>query len=164
MPGDKLAARRWEVSKQIVKTLHAAGVRILAGTDTPMPLVFPGFSLHEELELLVKAGLSPADALRAATIWPAEFLGLTQSSGSIAVGKRADLVLLDGNPLSDITNTQRIRAVVLDGRLLQRADLDKLLDAASGGQKSDVGGQRNAMPLLSTPSDLADLGLPTSDL
>lgn len=139
--GDKLAARRWEVSRQIVKTLHGAGVRILAGTDAPMPQVYPGFALHKELELLVEAGLSPADALRAATIWPAEFLGLTKSSGSIAVGKRADLLLLDANPLSDIRHTQRIRAVVLDGRLLQRADLDRLLETATGGRKSEAGGQ-----------------------
>ena len=130
----KLAARRWEVSRQIVKTLHAAGVRILAGTDAPMPLVYPGFALHKELELLVEAGLSPADALRAATIWPAEFFGLSDSSGSIAVGKRADLLLLDANPLSRISHTQRIRAVVLDGRLLQRADLDALLKAVVDSQ------------------------------
>lgn len=128
--GDKLAGRRWEVSRQIVKTLHAAGARILAGSDAPMPQVYPGFALHKELELLVEAGLSPADALRAATIWPAEFLGLSESSGSIAVGKHADLLLLDDNPLSDIRHTQRIRAVVLNGRLFQRADLDKLLDAS----------------------------------
>jgi imidazolonepropionase-like amidohydrolase len=132
--GDKLAALRWEVSRQIVKTLHAAGVRILAGTDAPMPQVYPGFALHKELELLVEAGLSPAEALRSATIWPAEFLSLSDSIGSIATGKRADLVLLDGNPLSDITQTQRIRTVVLDGRLLQRTDLDRLLNVASGGQ------------------------------
>jgi len=125
--GDKLAARRWEVSRQIVKTLHGAGVRILAGSDAPMPQVYPGFSLHKELELLVEAGLNPVDALRAATIGPAEFLGLSEGAGSIAVGKRADLLLLDGNPLADITQTQRIRAVVLDGRLLQRGDLDRLL-------------------------------------
>jgi imidazolonepropionase-like amidohydrolase len=128
--GDKLAARRWEVSRQIVKTLHAAGVRILAGTDAPMPQVYPGFALHKELELLVEAGLSPADALRSATIWPADFLGLNDSIGSIATGKRADLLLLEGNPLSDISQTQRIRAVVLDGRLLLRSDLDRLLNVA----------------------------------
>jgi len=132
--GKKLSACRWEISRQIVKTLHAAGVRILAGTDAPMPLVYPGFALHKELELLVEAGLSPVDALRAATIWPAEFLGLSDSNGSIAVGKRADLLLLDANPLSRISHTQRIRAVVLDGRLLQRADLDALLNAAVASQ------------------------------
>ena len=130
--GDKLAARRWEVSRQIVKTLHAAGVRILAGTDAPMPQVYPGFALHRELELLVEAGLSPADALRSATIWPADFLGFSDSIGSIATGKRAELLLLDGNPLSDISQTQHIRAVVLDGRLLLRADLDRILKSAEG--------------------------------
>jgi hypothetical protein len=131
-PGDKLAARRFQLSRQIVKTLYQAGVRILAGTDAPMPQVYPGFALHEELELLAESGLSPADVLRAATIWPAEFLGISESAGSLAVGKRADLVLLDENPLTDIRHTQRIRAVVLDGRLLQRADLDRLLEVAPG--------------------------------
>ncbi|MDQ3118244.1 MAG: amidohydrolase family protein, partial [Verrucomicrobiota bacterium] len=126
-----LGALRSDVSRQIVKRLHANGVPIIAGTDAPMPLVYPGFALHKELELLVESGLTPADALRAATIGPAEFLGLSEQSGSIAVGKRADLVLLDDNPLVQISNTQRIRAVVLDGCLFQRADLDALLDGAA---------------------------------
>ena len=122
---------------KIVKTLHADGVRNRsAGTDAPMPLVYPGFALHKELELLVEAGMSPADALRAATIWPAEFLGLSDRSGSVAVGKRADLLLLDDNPLSGISHTSGlIRAVVLDGRLLQRSDLDALLDTARSQAK-----------------------------
>jgi imidazolonepropionase-like amidohydrolase len=128
---EKLAALRLDVSRRIVKTLHAARVPILAGTDAPMPLVYPGFALHTELELLVESGLTPADALRAATIGPAEFLGGSKDSGSIAVGKRADLVLLDDNPLLQISNTRRSRAVVLDGRLFQRADLDALLAAAA---------------------------------
>lgn len=127
----RLAKRRCDVSREIVRALHRAGVRILAGTDAPMPRVYPGFALHKELELLVEAGLSAADALRAATIWPAEFLGIADISGSIAVGKRADLVLLDDNPLREISNTQRIRTVVLDGRLLHRADVDALLSGAA---------------------------------
>ena len=134
-PADaKTAAERWAVSREIVRTLSYAGVRILAGTDTPMPLVYPGFSLHKELELLVEVGLTPADALRTATLWPAEFLGLSGNSGSIESGKQADLVLLDGDPLRDITNTQRIHAVVLDGRLLERADLDALLQGPHSPQ------------------------------
>jgi len=143
--GDKLAARRFQLSRQIVKTLHQAGVRILAGTDAPMPQVYPGFALHEELELLVESGLSPADALRAATIWPAEFLGLSESAGSVAVGKRADLLLLDENPLTDIRHTVGIRAVVLDGRLFQRSDLDRLLEGAPADQKPEVGARRNTL-------------------
>lgn len=122
-----LAERRRKVSFQIVRALRAAGAPILAGTDAPMPLVYPGFALHEELELLVESGLTPAEALRAATLAPAEFLGLSESSGSIAPGKRADLVLLDGNPLQDIRHTRKIRAVVLAGRFLPRVELDRLL-------------------------------------
>lgn len=87
-----------------------------------MPLVCPGSSLHRELELLVEFGLSPADALRAATIWPAEFLNVSDRVGSITVGKNADLVLLDADPLADIRHAQRIRAIVLAGRLLQNVD------------------------------------------
>jgi imidazolonepropionase-like amidohydrolase len=103
---------------------------MLAGTDAPMPRVYPGFSLHEELVVLVASGLSPAAALRAATLTPAVVLGIADTAGSIAVGNRADLVVLDGDPLSDIGNTRRIHAVVLDGRLLRRSALDALLAQA----------------------------------
>lgn len=127
----KMVAARWEVSREITKTLHHAGVRILAGSDSPMPLVYPGWALHKELELLVEAGLTPAEALRAATIGPAEFLGLSKNSGTIEVGKNADLVLLDADPLREIHNTQRIIGVILNGRWLSRADLDALLDSAA---------------------------------
>jgi imidazolonepropionase-like amidohydrolase len=121
------ARRRWEVSREIVRIMERAEVRILAGTDSPMPLVYPGWAVHKELELLVESGLSAAEALRSATIWPAEFLNVNQSRGSIAVGKDADLVLLDADPLREIGNTRLIHAVVLEGRLLLRADLDALL-------------------------------------
>jgi imidazolonepropionase-like amidohydrolase len=83
--------------------------------------------LHEELALLVKAGLTPMEALQAATRNPAEFLGQLDSQGTIAVGKDADLLLLDANPLADIHNTEKIRAVVLRGKLLDRKALDSLL-------------------------------------
>lgn len=122
-----LAHARWPVAHRIVATMQRAGVSILAGTDTPMPGVYPGFSLHEELAMLVEAGLTPCQALRAATLAPAEFLGVGAMAGSIDIGKRADFVLLDANPISDIRNTQRIDAVLLDGRLLKREDLDALL-------------------------------------
>jgi imidazolonepropionase-like amidohydrolase len=103
------------------------GVPILAGTDTGNPFCFPGFSLHEELALLVIAGLTPVEALRSATLNPAKFFGLDQTLGTIEQGKIADLVLLDANPLLDIRNTQRINAVVSNGRLFDRKALDKLL-------------------------------------
>jgi imidazolonepropionase-like amidohydrolase len=128
-PADaEIAKRRWPVARQIVAIMHRAGVPILTGTDAPMPGVYPGFSLHDEMAMLVVSGLSPREALRSATFLPAQFLGIAAISGSIARGKRADLVLLDADPTRDIRNSQRIRAVILDGRLLQRADLDALLD------------------------------------
>jgi hypothetical protein len=107
--------------------LKKAGVGLLAGTDTPQPFVYPGFSLHEELELLVRSGLTPLEALRTATYNPAQFLGALDSLGSIEKGKIADLLLLDGNPLSDIRNTRRISAVIANGRVFDRAAIAQLL-------------------------------------
>jgi imidazolonepropionase-like amidohydrolase len=126
-----LARQRFRTARRIVSAFHRAGVIVLAGTDAPMPEIYPGFSLHEELTLLVDAGLSPRDALRAATLRPAQFLGLSATQGSIEVGKRANLVLLDADPSRDIRHTRSIRAVVLDGRLLQREALDALLEDAA---------------------------------
>lgn len=102
--------------------LHRAGVGILAGSDLP-----GGFPLHDELKLFVQAGLSPLDALRTATLNPARYLQATDSLGTVAQGKLVDLVLLDANPLEDIANVARIRAVVLNGRLFDRSALDTLL-------------------------------------
>ena len=110
-----------------VRLLNEAGVLLLAATDVGVPFQVPGISLHVELERLVEAGLSPLKALQAATHNPARVLKMADSLGSIEPGKLADLVLLDANPLEDIRNTQKIRAVVADGRLYRRADLDRLL-------------------------------------
>jgi imidazolonepropionase-like amidohydrolase len=104
-----------------------------------MPGVYPGFALHEEMELLVESGLTPREALYSATLEPARFLGIADTSGSVAVGKRADLVLLDADPTTDIHNARRINAVLLGGRLLRRADLDALLDEAARAQASRKG-------------------------
>ncbi len=123
-------ALREEIVKRslaVVGEMRRAGVRFMAGTDTAAPNVFPGFSLHEDLAFLVQAGFTPMGALQAATRNPAEFLGRFDSQGTIAVSKNADLVLLDANPLDDIHNTQRIRAVILRGKLLDRSTLDELL-------------------------------------
>jgi imidazolonepropionase-like amidohydrolase len=114
----------------LVRAMHAAGVPLLAGTDPPVRGVFPGFSLHDELELLVQAGLRPLQALQAATLNPARFLGVQETLGSIEAGKLADLVLLDADPLVAIGNTRRIAAVVVNGRLLARQVLDHLLSEA----------------------------------
>jgi len=121
---------------RVVGAMARAGVPLLAGSDVNNPHVFPGFGLHDELALLVEAGLSPEAALAAATVSPARYFGATDSLGTIAVGKLADLVLLDADPLADIRNTRRIRAVVLNGRLLERTDLDQLLAGARRGALS----------------------------
>jgi imidazolonepropionase-like amidohydrolase len=129
-----LAKRRWPVAEQIVSVMHQAGVPIMAGTDSPMPGVYPGFALHDEMELLVESGLTPREALYSATLEPAKFLGMADTRGSVDVGKRADLVLLDADPTKDIRNARRINAVLLDGRPLRRADLNALLDEAAAAQ------------------------------
>jgi imidazolonepropionase-like amidohydrolase len=110
-----------------VRLLNESGVLLLAATDVGVPLQVPGISLHVELERLAEAGLTPLEALQTATVNPARVLKMTDVLGSIETGKFADLVLLDANPLDDIRNTQKIRAVVADGRLYRRADLDRLL-------------------------------------
>ncbi len=127
---DDLATRRRFVSKELelVGEMHRAGVPFLAGTDTAAGVyIFPGFSLHEELELFVAAGFTPAEALRTATRDPARFLGMGDRLGAVATGKLADLVLLDRNPLEDIRNTRAIFAVVANGRFFAREGLDRLL-------------------------------------
>jgi hypothetical protein len=112
---------------ELVGMMHRTGVEFLAGTDVANPYCFLGFSLHDELALLVQAGLSPMEALQAATLNPARFLGKEKELGTVEKGKVADLVLLDANPLEDIRNTTKINLVVLNGRLLDRKALDRLL-------------------------------------
>ena len=106
---------------------HAAGVKILVGTDAGDTYVFPGFSVHRELAELVAAGISPAAALKAATIDAVSFSGAAEHYGSIEVGKAADMILLDDNPLSAIANTEKIRGLFFNGRFYPRSDLDRLL-------------------------------------
>ena len=121
---DRRAAERvWDRYREMVRLMRDAGVPILAGTDQAPD----GASLHRELELLVEAGLSPAEAIAAATSQATAFLGLIDELGTVEEGKRADLVLLDGDPLADITNTRRIAAVVVGGVLLNRTELQRLV-------------------------------------
>jgi len=127
---DDLATRKRFVEKEleVVNAMHRAGIPFLAGTDTPPGVyIFPGFSLHEELQRFVAAGFTPMEALQTATLNPAKFLGMEDRLGTIEKGKLADLVLLDANPLDDIRNTQKIAAVIVNGRYFSRADLDKML-------------------------------------
>ncbi|MGB2900520.1 MAG: amidohydrolase family protein [Candidatus Acidiferrum sp.] len=127
---DDLATRRKFIEKElkVVGVLHKAGVPFLAGTDTPAGVhIFPGFSLHEELQRFVAAGFTPLEALQTATLNPARFLGMEDQLGTVEKGKLADLVLLSANPLEDIANTQKVAGVVSNGHYFSRADLDKML-------------------------------------
>jgi len=115
---------------RVVGEMNRAGVGLMAGSDTGVRNIFPGFSLHDELALLVRAGLTPMQALQTATSNPAKFLNGQDELGTIALGKLADLVLLDANPLADIHNTTKVNAVVVNGRLLERVRLDRMLAEA----------------------------------
>jgi hypothetical protein len=117
------------------RELRDAGVKLLAGTDAPQPFVYPGFSLHDELQLLVRSGLTPLEALRAATYNPAEYLGALDSLGTVSPGKVADLLLLDANPLEDISNTRRISTVIANGRVFDAAARAQLLNRVEAAHK-----------------------------
>jgi imidazolonepropionase-like amidohydrolase len=132
MDTDPLPVRKKFVQMELDMTLamFRAGVPFLAGTDTAAGVhIFPGFSLHDELALFVRAGLTPMQALQTATLNPAKFIDRVPDLGTVEQGKLADLVLLDANPLEDIANTRKIRAVVLAGRYLDRAELDRMLES-----------------------------------
>jgi len=122
--------KEFQKDLEVVGAMQKSGVGILAGTDTLNPFCFAGFSLHDELGLLVQAGLTPMEALQAATLNPARFLGKEKEIGSIEKGKIADLVLLNANPLADIRNTTKIAAVVYRGKLFPKSSLDTMLSNA----------------------------------
>ncbi len=126
---------RFQKDLEILKVMHQSGVPILAGTDLGNPFIYAGFSLHDELELLVQAGLSPFEALKTATVNPAKYLGLEKSLGTVENGKLADLILLDANPLLNISNTGKINSVVANGRYLDRKTLDEMLNNVEAAAK-----------------------------
>ena len=141
MPGllhDPLELRQkyFAANLEMVGVLHRAGVPFLAGTDAaPGVYIMPGFSLHDELANFVEAGFTPMDSLQTATSGPAKFFGTESASGSIAPGKVADLLLLSANPLDDIRNTRKITAVIANGRLFDRAALDRMLKEVESAAK-----------------------------
>jgi len=108
----------------LVASAAARGVGILAGTDTPNPLMVPGFSLHDELDALEGAGLTRYQVIAAATVKAAEYMGWEKEAGTVTAGKRADLVLVRGNPLEDLAALRRVEGLVLKGRYLSRQDLE----------------------------------------
>jgi len=130
----------FESTIKMVAAMRRANVRFLAGTDTApaafgIPYLYPGFSLHDELGLLVRAGFTTMEALQTATRNPAEYFDILESLGTVEAGKIADLVLLEADPLQDIGNTQKIAAVVVNGRWLDRRALDLLLAQAESAAK-----------------------------
>jgi Amidohydrolase family len=122
----RIFKRRAEVAAVVTSDMAHAGVGILAGCDT----MIAGFCVHDEIAAMVRGGMTPLAALQTATLNPARYFNLSQTAGSVASGRRADLVLLDGNPLTDIANVQHIRAVVIAGRFLDRNELDTMLAQA----------------------------------
>jgi len=124
--GRTYCQRRYPILQRLTKALQDAGVRLLVGTDTPAPCLVPGFSVRLELEDLVEAGLTPYQALRAATANAGEFLGIP--SGTIAPGQRADLLLLRANPLSNVRNVSELDGVILNGRWLPHEQLQAMLN------------------------------------
>ncbi len=121
-------SNRWiEFQRALTRGLAEAGVPLLVGTDTPNPLLVPGFSIHHEMEALERAGLERSDILRAATLGAAEYLGIADRRGVIESGMRADIVLVAGNPLEDLAQLRKVHGVVLGGNWLPRAELDEKL-------------------------------------
>ncbi len=123
----EIVARAIGIRRKLILALHEAGAGLLLGSDAPQVFNVPGFAIHRELEYLVASGLTPYAALRTGTANPAEFFGQERVFGTVETGKEADLVLLDANPLDDISNAGRIHGVMLRGRWLNRADLDQIL-------------------------------------
>jgi len=137
--------------QKLVGAMFRAGVPLLAGTDDANPYCFPGFSLHDELALLVESGLTPLAALQAATANAAKFMDASDRYGTIATGMIADLVLLDADPLQDIHNTTKIAEVFLAGKEFNRHDLDAILSSAVNAANA------NAVPSGSAPQPAPEM-------
>ncbi len=126
-------AKTMDVRRKLIKALHQAGAGLLLGSDAPQIYNVPGFSTHRELESLVGAGLTPYEALETGTRNVAAFFGTMATTGTIGVGKRADLILLDANPLTDIRNTTRQSGVMVRGRWLSKTEIEARLSTIAKG-------------------------------
>ncbi len=116
-------AAMWQLTMDVVEEMHGRGIPFMTGTDIGNPFVYPGFSIHDEMEIFVEAGLTPLEALQTATINPVRYLNAMDSMGSIAPGMLASMLILDANPLEDIRNTRAINTVIQQGRVYDIDDL-----------------------------------------
>jgi imidazolonepropionase-like amidohydrolase len=131
-----LGTRPWypeylAAQEKMLLALYESGALLMSGTDATLPVLVPGFSLHDELETMADIGLTPYDVLRTSTYNPALYLGELDEFGTVEVGKRADLVLLEANPLEDINNTRQIAGTMVRGNYYSRDDLDLMLEAVA---------------------------------
>ena len=131
-----IASREIELRNKLLKAMSDGGVVILMGTDAPQLFSVPGFSLHRELPVMVAAGMTPYQVLRSGTVNVAKFFNIENEAGTIAVGKRADLLLLDANPLLNIGNVEKVAGVMVDGRWLSREYIKQRLDAIAAKNAS----------------------------
>jgi imidazolonepropionase-like amidohydrolase len=132
---ERLAAEKLLVKKylEVIGAMQRAGVKLMTGSDFGAnPLLFHGWGVHDEMALLVRAGLTPMEAIQAAARNPATFLGLDKSVGTIEKNKLADMVLLSASPLEDINNTKKIAAVFFQGRMFDRPELNRMLRTLAG--------------------------------
>jgi imidazolonepropionase-like amidohydrolase len=134
----KMSNMKMSNMKRMTKALHDAGARILLGSDTPNPYVVSGFSLHQELRILVDAGLRPYEAIKAGTRDAAECLGELDEFGTISAGLRADLILIEDNPLEDVGNAARLNGVMARGRWFPQSELQAMLDALAINHHKDI--------------------------
>ncbi len=126
----------WKFQRPLTRAFHDKGGKLLAGSDTMMIGLYPGFALHGELRELVDVGLSPYEALRTSTTEPFAYLGESDEAGTIAAGKRSDLLLVDDNPLEDVTAASRISGVLIRGRWIARREIDERMQGLAGNRSS----------------------------
>jgi steroid delta-isomerase-like uncharacterized protein len=155
-----LARRAYDINKKLTKGLHDASARLLLGTDTPNPYVVPGFSTHEELQHLVEAGLTPYEAIKAATRDAAEFLNALAEFGTVELGKRADLILIEANPLENVANVAKRVGVMVRGKWFPQTGLQQMLDelAASYGTRNRAPQTDSALLLARRLMDMWESG------
>ena len=125
-----------QFQRPLTKAVHAKGGKLMAGSDAPLPGLVPGYALHRELRELVDVGLTPFEALRTSTTTPFEYLRESDRAGTIAVGQHSDLLLVDANPLEDIAATTRVAGVLMRGRWIGKAEIDRRLRELAGGGRT----------------------------